>query len=265
MPDSRRLDPVPPLDAAIRDSQVEALLVEGLDAHFTGRHEEAIHLWTRVLFLDRSHERARAYIERAQSALAERQRRGEEMLETSQELLDQGNTEAARALLREIVSAGGDDERAASLRLKLERLERVHAAARPAMSPDAVDVEADEATWSPRRVWTVVGTAVALVLIATTLAFTNATVRGWMGLTTPGEGLAIRTGPVALPVLSTSDVALVRARTFYGRGRLAEALQALDRVGVDSASRASADALRVEIQRLLLASAAQRAHGGDHP
>jgi hypothetical protein len=114
-------------------------------------------------------------------------------------------------------------------------------------------------------VWTVVGTAVALILVATTLAFTNATVRGWVGLGAAGEGLVVRTGPVALPVLSTSDVALVRARTFYGRGRLAEALQALDRVGVDSASRASADALRVEIQRLLLASAAQRAHGGDHP
>ena len=37
-------------------------------------YEQAIHVWTRVLFLDRGHARARAYIERARSALAERQR-----------------------------------------------------------------------------------------------------------------------------------------------------------------------------------------------
>ena len=64
-----------------------------------------------------------------------------------------------------------------------------------------------------------------------------------------------------MPVLSSSDVALIRARTLYGRGRLAEALQALDRVDDWSAVRPDADALRVEIQRLLLASGGQK-HGG---
>ena len=44
-----------------------------------GRHELAINVWTRVLFLDRGHARARAYIERARSAVAERQREGEEL------------------------------------------------------------------------------------------------------------------------------------------------------------------------------------------
>jgi hypothetical protein len=59
------------------------------------------------------------------------------------------------------------------------------------------------------------------------------------------------------PVLSSSEVALVRARTLYTRGRLAEALQALDRVDPRSAGRAAADQLRVEIQQLLL----QTGHG----
>jgi tetratricopeptide (TPR) repeat protein len=265
MADSRRHDPVPPLDAEIRDSQVEALLVDGLESYFKGRYEEAIHLWTRVLFLDRSHARARAYIDRAQAAVAERQRRGEELLQASQEFLDQGQTDAARDLLREIVSTGGDDERAAALRLKLERLERVHAANRPAATPNVPKAEVVQAWRRPRRAWAIAGTVAVLVVITVAGSLSSPTIRGWMGLSAPGEGLVARTGPVALPVLSTSDVALVRARTFYGRGRLAEALQALDRVGVDSASRVPADALRVEIQRLLLASAAQRAHGGDHP
>ena len=65
-----------------RDARVEELLLAGLDHYFAGQHELAISVWTRVLFLDRGHARARAYIERARSAIAERQREGEELLHT---------------------------------------------------------------------------------------------------------------------------------------------------------------------------------------
>jgi hypothetical protein len=57
-----------------RESRIEELLLAGLDHYFNGQHELAISVWTRVLFLDRSHARARAYIERARGAIAERQR-----------------------------------------------------------------------------------------------------------------------------------------------------------------------------------------------
>ena len=103
---------------------MESLLVEGLDRYFLGRHEEAVHIWTRVLFLDRSHPRARAYIDRARTALAERQRRSEELLHASQALLEQGRTSAARQLLTEAIAATGDDERASALRMRLDRVER---------------------------------------------------------------------------------------------------------------------------------------------
>ena len=119
---------VTPTEAADRDSRTEALLVEGLDRYFAGRYEDAIHLWTRVLFLDRNHARARAYIDRARTALAERQRQSDEMLEASRDLLEQGRTEAARHLLTEAVATTGDDEQAAALRVKLERLERLQGA-----------------------------------------------------------------------------------------------------------------------------------------
>ena len=59
-----------------RDARVEDLLLAGLDHYFVGQHELAISVWTRVLFLDRGHARARAYIDRARSAIAERQREG---------------------------------------------------------------------------------------------------------------------------------------------------------------------------------------------
>ena len=54
------------------------------------------------------------------------------------------------------------------------------------------------------------------------------------------------------------DAALVRARALYSRGRLSEALRALDRVAIDSELRPEADQLRVEIQRLLLAADVSR-------
>jgi hypothetical protein len=75
------------------------------------------------------------------------------------------------------------------------------------------------------------------------------------------EWLRVRSGtrlaaPIAdqapLPVLSPGDVAMVRARTLYAHGRLAEALAALDRMDADGSSRADADQLRTEIQTVLL-------------
>jgi len=264
MADPKRHDSLNSEEGVIRDSQIETLLVDGLELYFKGRYDEAIHLWTRVLFIDRGDQRARAYIERAQSAIAERQRRGDELLHASQELLDQGQTTAARDLLDELVSMAGDDERAAALRLKLDRIERMRPAPAPAAHTEVPMPEIDE-PWRPGRYWAIVGTATATALVVLAVVAFNPTVRSWVGLSASADAIAVKATPVALPVLSTSDVALVRARTFYGRGRLAEALQALDRVGVESASRGPADELRVEIQRLLLASAAQRTHGGGRP
>ena len=57
---------------AERAARIEHLLLTGLDHYFAGDYDQSINLWTRVLFLDRHHDRARAYIERARSALAER-------------------------------------------------------------------------------------------------------------------------------------------------------------------------------------------------
>src|SRR3954462_3973915 len=65
-----------------REARVEELLLSGLDHYFAGQHDLAINVWTRALFIDRGHPRARAYIERARRALAERQREGEELIHT---------------------------------------------------------------------------------------------------------------------------------------------------------------------------------------
>jgi tetratricopeptide (TPR) repeat protein len=255
MADLRRADTLLPDDGTMdRDSQADALLVQGLDQYFAGQYEEAVHVWTRVLFLDRSHARARAYIDRARTALAERQRKSDELLQASQLSLDCGDTGAARDLLSQAVASTGDDERAAALRLKLERVERLAAgppvtrlAIRPA--PDVVPGW----TWprrSPAMVVLIAAAAAGLLLL---IGLTSPGLRDWMGFGSANDTLTASTVPAKMPVLSSSDVALIRARTLYGRGRLAEALRALDRVEDGSPIRQDADDLRVEIQRLLLA------------
>ena len=68
MTDPLRINPLPEggdLPERERDARVEELLLAGLDHYFGGQHELAISVWTRVLFLDRGHARAKAYIDRA--------------------------------------------------------------------------------------------------------------------------------------------------------------------------------------------------------
>src|SRR5712692_9963894 len=105
-----------------RDAKIEQLLLVGLDHYFAARYELAINVWTRALFLDRSHARARAYIERARSALAERQRESEELLQTGVAAFHRGDGDEARRLLRAAIDGGAPPEEALALLDRLNRL-----------------------------------------------------------------------------------------------------------------------------------------------
>src|SRR4051795_10464522 len=99
MADSLRTDGARAIDHAAhgdRDAKIEQLLLSGLDQYFCGRYEQAIDIWTRVAFLERRHGRARAYIERARSALAEQQRESEELLHSGIAAYHAGDLAAAR-------------------------------------------------------------------------------------------------------------------------------------------------------------------------
>ena len=124
MTDPRRSDASATAGARARSrGPVEELLLTGLDHYFAGQHELAISVWTRVLFLDRGHARARAYIERARGAIAERQREGEELVHTGAAAFQRGESEAARRLLTSAVERGAGTEEALALLDRLERLE----------------------------------------------------------------------------------------------------------------------------------------------
>lgn len=253
MADSRRVDPQSAAGPAERDSRAEALLVEGLDRYFAGHYDDAIHLWTRVLFLDRAHARARAYIDRARTALAERQRRADEILHTTDALVARGEVAEARRQLTQAVAMAGEDERVAVLRTRLERLERatVRIGRVDVVPPAIVDV-LPVGRWKRR-----IGSAAALVAAAAVggllvMLVMSPAVHEWLRVRSGAPLVTPAAQEAPLPVLSPGDVAMVRARTLYAHGRLAEALAALDRIDADGSSRADADQLRTEIQIVLL-------------
>jgi tetratricopeptide (TPR) repeat protein len=248
-----------------RASRIEELLLAGLDHYFSGQHELAISVWTRVLFLDRSHARARAYIERARGAIAERHREGDELLQTGAAAFSRGEIETARRLLTSAVERGARPEEALAM---LERLER--------LAPADVDVEPEEAVQPRIRRYTRrlaggsterpgIRAATLLLVLAIGLASgvlvmiaRSSRTWPWSATLTPapaaGAGAAAAAQD-ALPVPAASEVSLARARAWSDSGRVRDALAALDAIRLDDPLRAQADELRARIQQQLLDSA----------
>jgi len=252
-----------------RDARVEELLLIGLDHYFGGQHELAISVWTRVLFLDRGHARARAYIERARGAIAEGQRESEELLHTGAAAFDRGDAWTARELLTSAVERGAASEEALAL---LERLDRLELAGRgpgsggtpraAALPPDQPD-DGDEPDVPSRAAWIATGVCAGLA-VAALAAWLWTGAQGWR---TPPPAApaapAAQPDPQPLPVPSPAEASLTRARRLHAAGRLHDALDVLRGVRHGDPLRPEADALRAVIQRQLLdmAHAAQRPGG----
>lgn len=251
---SRALDLAPEED---RDAKVEQLLLVGLDYYFAAQYEQAVNVWTRVLFFDRSHARARAYIERARSALAERLRESEELLQTGVEAFQRGEGIEARRLLRAAIDSGAPSDEALAVLERLDRLESA-VASTPIVTARAarrLAAPVDAISASPRR-WTVP------VVMAVMLAAAGLMVGARRGTFTVASLVPQpQTGPVSAPapprpalaLPRRGSTALVRGRRLAAAGHLRDALAALDLVRSTDPERAEADRLRADLQRQLLA------------
>src|SRR5688572_31528933 len=113
------------------EARIENLLVTRLQHYFAGEFEQAINLWTRVLFLDRNHDRARAYIARARSAQAEQQRISEALVHQGLEAFDRGEVVRARALLSDALDQGASHDVALGVLGRIDRLDAGTRAAAP--------------------------------------------------------------------------------------------------------------------------------------
>ena len=247
------------------EARIENLLVTGLDHYFAGEFEEAINLWTRVLFLDRSHDRARAYIDRARSAQAEQQRISEALVHEGLEAFDRGEVARARALLSDALDQGASHDVALGVLGRIDRLDagtRPATPATPSLRKRAVR-KPPSADANPGRItiamWWI--TAAAIVIVGA-IAFVLVAPNGlaWFPVqATTGAPAALVTPPSPLPLPSPTETYVVRARSLFASGKLRDALRALDRVPVGDVLRPDAERLRADIQRELLAVAGAEA------
>jgi hypothetical protein len=244
-----------------REARLEELLLSGLDHYFGGQHELAINVWTRALFIDRGHARARAYIERARSAIAERQREAEELVHTGAAAFQRGESETARRLLRSAVEHGAATEEVLAL---LERLDRLEAASVPQDTRlphrEMSGVPAIESDSTHRdRSWLVwIGAGVVLGLAVAAVVIGVLWTRGdqWLPLESgPTTESSTRMREEPLPVPSASDVSIARAQAQYDRGHLRDALLALEVIGPGDPLSVEADRLKAMIQLKLLEAA----------
>jgi hypothetical protein len=245
------------------EATIESLLIAGLDSYFAGDYERAIHTWTRVLFLDRSHARARAYIERARAVVAESQRELDELLQGGIDAFNEGDPDRARQMLTSAVGRGGGEDVALAVLQRLDRLGMsAQAPWRPAAPPaepgaTAVPPEAP-ASSGANRVLAI--STLCLLLAAAALAFGWDHFDAWRAPAPPV--LSVSPPPATVVTVPRSaDLLVDRARALFGRGHLHEALDVLSRVRLEDPLRAEADRLRAEIQRALIATA----DGGDIP
>jgi len=245
--------------AADRHARIEQLLLSGLDHYFAAQYDQAINVWTRALFFDRTHARAHAYIERARRAQAERQRESEELLHNGTVAYRSGNVKEARRLLQAALDAGAPLELALPMIERLNQLEPMPAPLAPSRVHRAAPAAVRRGPASPAR-WRVTPLAaaasvlVAIVIGVTALTATRTAWRALVGLSVPAVSASL--APVAreavLAIPTRGEMALARARRLAGAGQLHDALSALDLVRETDPQRADADELRADIQRQLL-------------
>ena len=253
-----------------RDAKIEQLLLVGLDHYFANRYELAINVWTRALFLDRSHARARAYIDRARSAQAERLRESEELLQNGVAAFQRGEGDEARRLLQAAIDGGAPSEEALAVLDRLNRFETTTAPAVPPRLDHAARRPTPHASPAvPRSVARTIGIAAASVLALVVAIGAVGGAAAWRGVidlrSLAATIRAIRAEPAAaavvvpvardaaLPLPRRGETALIRARALAAGGHLRDALVTLDAVRPTDAQQPDAERLRADIQRQLLA------------
>ena len=246
----RQGGPDGPLSEADRAARIEELLLSGLDQYFGGHYEQAINIWTRVSFLERGHGRARAYIERARDALAEKQRECDELLHSGVAAYQDGNLDKARELLTRAVETGGPNETALVF---LQKVNRARTASDPPRPEKASvwrrrEVRGAE-TATSRGGWAL--TMLAAMVVSGVIVLGALAVRSWI-VELPLDAPSVKAAGEPLPVVRGAEMRIAHARELYARGRPHDALRTLREVDIADPLRSDAERLTADIQRGLL-------------
>jgi hypothetical protein len=246
--------------AADRDALIERLLLAGLDHYFDGRYEQAVNVWTRVAFLERGHGRARAYIERARGAMAERQRESDELLHRGLGAYETGDLAGARDLLTRAV-AYGSSETALVFLQRLGIAEAGQAAA--ALVPHAGESAPAGSNRSPLRRHTDklsaaktnwFATVVVCASVAGAILLAAQPIASWLGDRPVSASSTSPRATELLPIVRAAEIRLARAQALFREGKLSDALRLLESIDRGDPLRPDADTLTAAIQTVLLAT-----------
>jgi hypothetical protein len=260
---ARNPSPSPGDNQRERESKIEELLLAGLDHYFSGEYQEAINVWTRVLFFERGHTRACAYIERARSADAERHRRSEELISRGVDAFNRGESGTARQMLTTAIEESGADDVAVAMLDRLSRLDlqtggsgQLHQ--RATKQPAPVFRGRDAASpgrpvrWWPLWAWGILLLAVLVSVVSRDLLHPVVDRRP----AEQGRALSAQDSASKVPTPRRAELALERARRLSSAGRLRDALETLEAVKPGDPLFGEAERLRADIQRALLGRAA---------
>jgi hypothetical protein len=235
---------------------VRTLLVRGRALLDRNQGREAADLFGRVLLRDPANPEARLGLKRARAFVDESTRALDAQLDEADRALAAGDDKAARSLLEEVVSKGGDRDRAHVL---LDRLD-TRAGSLHGLDHEE-EVPAGMPPPAPRRAW------VRPALIAAwAMGFASMAV----GVGSRWDRLLVslsrtpsptsRAGPptTQVPVPAAGERALAEARELLDRGDPAGALAALDRVSPQEPAYPFARQLRTHAAAVLRAEARPR-------
>jgi hypothetical protein len=252
---------------ADRDALIERLLVAGLDHYFDGQYEQAVNVWTRVAFLERGDGRARAYIERARGALAERQRQSDELLHRGLEAYRTGELATARDLLTRAVADGGSETALIFLQ-RLGVAEAGLAAAAQAPRPLADGPASVSRPFQRRRGDVVSGarsswfaTILMSAAVASAILLTAQPIASWLGEPPATAQPQSPRASEPLPVIRLAETRLAKARVLAQAGQVHEALRLLDAIDGGDPLRSAADELTATLQASLLSTPVPASRG----
>ena len=253
------------------------LLRQGEDLYFRGLYHQAIHVWTRILFLDRRNAEARLRIDKAKEAVAELQRRLDAEIAEARGLFDAGEIAGAREGVRSVLATDGSHGEAVQLAAAIEALDRPNEA--PQESSHEVDaIAAPTATPAKGVVFKVpkgqrppsdrIGRPatsrlkMAAFLLGTLLLFAVSAFYlsdNWESIVSDGAfghpaGLATSALPdrLASSVPDLSQLRYYNGERLFAQGRYREALAELRRVDRDSTVMEEARSLILRIEDRLL-------------
>jgi len=257
------------------------LLRQGEELYARGLYHEAIHVWTRVLFLERGNSDARLRIDKAKETLAERERRLDVEIAEAKGLFASGEIQAARERVRFVLAADGRHSEAVQLDSAIEARERRRAPEVEEESPTAR--EADPLTAPPSKgvVFKVPKAPrspsaregrpsassfqMTAFLLGAVLLFGASALylrQNWEAIVSdgafgrPADLAPSAPVPFAAPVPDLSQLRYYNGERLFAQGRYREALAQLGRVERDSRVFSEARSLILRIEERLLRGAA---------